>query len=64
MLKDPRAARTATPYWWEAAPPAALPTEALPAKVDVAIVGAGYAGLTFLFFPCACVRPAPHTLDI
>lgn len=36
------------PYWWQAAPleplPALLPP--LPAKVDVAIIGAGYAGLS------------------
>jgi gamma-glutamylputrescine oxidase len=36
-----------TPYWWQAAPleqpPAQLP--ALPKRIDVAIIGAGYAGL-------------------
>lgn len=32
------------PFWWEAAPP--VPADgALPAKVDVAIVGSGYCGL-------------------
>lgn len=46
MSQDPRAARSATPYWWEAAPPASLPRSPLPAKVDVAIVGAGFAGLS------------------
>ena len=34
------------PYWWEAAPPAALPPATLPEKADVAVVGAGFAGLT------------------
>lgn len=35
-----------TPYWWEAAPVAPLPEAPLARQVDVAIVGAGYAGLT------------------
>ncbi|QCO54731.1 FAD-binding oxidoreductase [Pseudorhodobacter turbinis] len=35
-----------TPYWWEAAPVAPLPEMPLERQVDVAIVGAGYAGLT------------------
>lgn len=39
-------ARRATPFWWEAAPPAPLPSSPLPAQVDVAILGAGYAGLS------------------
>ncbi len=34
-----------TPYWWEEAPPQDLPQEPVPATCDVAIVGAGYAGL-------------------
>ncbi len=34
------------PFWWEAAPPRARPETALPARVDVAIVGAGYTGLS------------------
>ncbi|MSO91951.1 MAG: FAD-binding oxidoreductase [Rhodospirillales bacterium] len=34
------------PYWWEAAPLVALPEEPLPKAVDVAIVGAGYTGLS------------------
>jgi glycine/D-amino acid oxidase-like deaminating enzyme len=34
------------PYWWEAAPRPALPRAALPTKVDVAVVGSGYAGLS------------------
>ena len=33
------------PYWWEAHEPKPLPEIALPPKVRVAIVGAGYAGL-------------------
>jgi gamma-glutamylputrescine oxidase len=40
-----------TPYWWEAAPrepanEAATGETALPGKVDVVVVGAGYAGLS------------------
>ena len=35
-----------TPYWWEAAPRPALAPAVLPAKVDVAVVGSGYAGLS------------------
>lgn len=35
-----------TPYWWEAAPVAPLPETPLPVRVDVLIVGAGYAGLS------------------
>lgn len=35
----------AQPYWWEAAPLKPLPQAALPAEVDVAIVGSGYSGL-------------------
>ena len=46
MPDDPRAASSTTPYWWEAAPPQPLPHSAAPAKIDVAIVGAGYAGLS------------------
>ncbi len=34
-----------TPYWWQAAPPEEAESEPLPETVDVAIVGAGYAGL-------------------
>jgi hypothetical protein len=37
---------TAQPYWWDAAPPASQPPlDVLPAS-DVAIVGAGYTGLS------------------
>jgi glycine/D-amino acid oxidase-like deaminating enzyme len=35
-----------TPYWWDAAPVAPLPRVPLPKALDVAIVGAGYAGLS------------------
>lgn len=35
-----------TPYWWDAAPVAPLPQAPLERQVDVAIVGAGYTGLT------------------
>lgn len=35
-----------TPYWWEAAPVQPLPARPLEKTVDVAIVGAGYAGLS------------------
>ncbi|NKX41716.1 FAD-binding oxidoreductase [Rhodobacteraceae bacterium R_SAG2] len=34
------------PYWWEAAPVSPLPEMPLEKRVDVAIIGAGYAGLT------------------
>ncbi|RFB79871.1 NAD(P)/FAD-dependent oxidoreductase [Methylovirgula sp. 4M-Z18] len=35
-----------TPYWWEAAPQEAQATIELPAQADVAIIGAGYTGLS------------------
>lgn len=34
------------PWWWEAAPPEATPPAALPASVDVAIIGSGFTGLS------------------
>src|SRR5690606_37481679 len=34
-----------TPYWWEAAPPHSAGQRAIERNCDVAIVGAGYAGL-------------------
>lgn len=34
------------PYWWEAAPPTTLPREPVRGRSDVAIVGAGYTGLS------------------
>jgi glycine/D-amino acid oxidase-like deaminating enzyme len=36
----------ARPFWWEAYAPEALPEVALPREVRVAVVGAGYAGLS------------------
>ena len=38
-----------TPYWWEQAPREAACSPELPAKVDVAIIGAGYSGLNTAF---------------
>jgi glycine/D-amino acid oxidase-like deaminating enzyme len=35
-----------TPFWWEEAPVKPLPRQLLPKKLDAAIVGAGYAGLS------------------
>jgi glycine/D-amino acid oxidase-like deaminating enzyme len=37
---------SSTPYWWEDAPPAALPQVAVQPRCDVVIVGAGYTGLS------------------
>ena len=34
------------PYWWEAATPRSLPETQLTTTSDVAVVGAGYAGLS------------------
>src|SRR5262249_60095236 len=34
------------PYWWEAAPPSGAPPSDVPDRADVAIVGAGYCGLS------------------
>ncbi len=34
------------PYWWDAAPRPALPELVLPPRIDVAIVGSGYTGLS------------------
>ena len=52
-LEAPRAEtqRTAvaeknTPFWWEDAPVRPVPRQPLAKKLDVAIVGAGYAGLS------------------
>ena len=36
----------ASPYWWEEYRPQALPEIDLPSKIPVAIIGAGYAGLS------------------
>ena len=35
-----------TPFWWEEAPVRPLPRQPPARKLDVAIVGAGYAGLS------------------
>jgi glycine/D-amino acid oxidase-like deaminating enzyme len=35
-----------TPYWWQEAPPSAAPPVPPPDRVDVAIVGGGYCGLS------------------
>ena len=35
-----------TPYWWEAAPRPALEEKPIQKNSDVAIIGAGFAGLT------------------
>src|SRR5690349_17588051 len=34
-----------TPYWWDAARPAAQPAAELPAQSEITIVGAGFTGL-------------------
>lgn len=45
-VHEPKVANKSTPYWWEAAPVMPLPPQPLARTVDVAIVGAGYAGLS------------------
>ncbi|MBH5368470.1 NAD(P)/FAD-dependent oxidoreductase [Bradyrhizobium glycinis] len=45
-MHGPRVEEKDTPYWWEAAPLKPLPQQPLPNKLDVLIVGAGYAGLS------------------
>ena len=45
-MHAPRVDEKATPYWWEASPLKPLPQHPLPKKLDVLIVGAGYAGLS------------------
>ena len=45
-VHNPKVADKSTPYWWEAAPVRPLPPRPLAKKLDVAIVGAGYAGLS------------------
>ena len=37
---------TESPYWWEEAPPVEAPLAPVPDRVDVAVVGGGYCGLT------------------
>lgn len=45
-MEQSRIADKNTPYWWEAAPVKPLPRQPLAKKLDVAIIGAGYAGLS------------------
>ncbi|TPK26996.1 FAD-binding oxidoreductase [Mesorhizobium sp. B2-5-3] len=45
-MQEPKVAEKNTPYWWEAAPVMPLPRQPLAKKLDVVIVGAGYAGLS------------------
>lgn len=44
-MPHPPIADKNTPYWWEAAPVKPVPRQPLVKEVDVAIIGAGYAGL-------------------
>ena len=46
MANPSQIADKSTPYWWEAAPVRPVPRHALHKQVDVAILGAGYAGLS------------------
>ena len=48
MRADPqlRLGLRAQPYWWEAGPRPELEVDALPAKVDVLIIGSGFTGLS------------------
>lgn len=46
QVHAPKVADKNTPYWWEAAPVRPLPPQPLAKNLDVAIVGAGYAGLS------------------
>lgn len=45
-VQQPKVADKNTPYWWEAAPVRPLSVQPLAKTLDVAIVGAGYAGLS------------------
>ena len=45
-MHAPTIAEKATPYWWEAAPLKPPPQQQIAGKLDVLIVGAGYAGLS------------------
>jgi glycine/D-amino acid oxidase-like deaminating enzyme len=49
---------TPTPYWWDAAPPSDSAVAALPDRVDVAVVGAGYCGLS------AALELRRHGVDV
>ncbi|MBE7202602.1 MAG: FAD-binding oxidoreductase, partial [Parafilimonas terrae] len=45
-MPDITIAEKNAPYWWDAAPVRPIPPRPLPRAVDVAIVGAGFAGLS------------------
>ncbi|PMR66932.1 NAD(P)/FAD-dependent oxidoreductase [Halomonas heilongjiangensis] len=45
-MHEPSVAEKNTTYWWETAPVKPLPQQPLAKKLDVVIVGAGYAGLS------------------
>ncbi len=45
-MEETKVAEKSSPFWWEAAPVQALPRQQLAKSLDVAIVGAGYAGLS------------------
>ena len=45
-MSQERVAEKSTPYWWEAAPVRELPRVAVAPRLDVLIVGAGYAGVS------------------
>src|SRR5215204_4976449 len=45
-MAEPKVADKDTPYWWEDAPTTSLPPQPPSEKLDVLIVGAGYAGLS------------------
>lgn len=47
------------PYWWDRVPRPALPETALPARVDVVVVGSGYTGLQATL---QTARAGRHTL--
>lgn len=46
MTKQSRSEFSVEPYWWDAAPRRKETPSALPKKIDVAVVGAGYTGLS------------------
>lgn len=45
-MAELKTADKSTPYWWETAPRKPVPVQPLARQLDVAIVGAGYAGLS------------------
>ncbi|MDI5936109.1 NAD(P)/FAD-dependent oxidoreductase [Halomonas kalidii] len=45
-MHERRIAEQSTPFWWKLAPVTPLPQQPLAKKLDVLIVGAGYAGLS------------------